>query len=679
MTIHTATRRRVPSTQYSVLRTQPSRLVALAFSFLTVFTGSLAAQDLTDQEEQAIHAAVAHIAPSVVKIETIGGLERVGGVLVSTGPTTGLVVGEDGYVISSAFNFIQQPSSILVTLPSGVRSAARIVARDRSRMLVLLKVNTTEKLAVPAAVPRGEMTVGQWAIAVGRTFDQKEPNVSVGVLSAVNRIWSTAIQTDAKISPANYGGPLIDIHGRALGVLVPLSPQKQAGEVAGAAWYDSGIGFAVPLADIFQRLPALMSGKDLYQGVMGITLKQGDMFSLPAELAAAQAGSPAYKAGLRAGDTIVAIDGTPIARQSQLKHALGPRYAGETVHIALMRGKENQQRVEVDVELTDKLIPYEHPFLGLLPLRKELSDANPAGVRVRYVYPGSPALAAGLKAGDRITAFGDTAVTDAEQLRTLVANLEPKAKAALKIERDGKTVALDLMPSKLPTSILGELPPAVAEPPAPPAEMPATGLIDIKLPEETSECVAYVPPSYHPQVPHGVLVVLSAPGPVEREKLAARWKPLCEQHQFIVLAPMSAAADRWHSTEVEFIRKTLDDVIAHYNVDPTRIATYGYQTGGMIAYLFAFEHSERVRAIVAIDAVPPQLATLPDTDPINRLAFFIGQADKSAIAPRMKDLLAALDEAKFPVTKHPLGDKPRDLTDDELIALGRWLDSLDRI
>src|SRR6476469_1145634 len=133
------------STQYLVLST----LVAFMFGAV------LCAQDgLTTQEEQAIRAAVEKVAPSVVKIETIGGLERVGRVLVSTGPTTGLAVDADGYVVSSAFNFIQQPSSILITLPSGSRAAAQIVARDHSRMLVLLKVNTTESLVVPAAVPR---------------------------------------------------------------------------------------------------------------------------------------------------------------------------------------------------------------------------------------------------------------------------------------------------------------------------------------------------------------------------------------------------------------------------------------------------------------------------------------------------------------------------------------------
>ena len=69
------------------------------------------------------------IAKSVVKIETIGGLEVVGKLLVGTGPTTGLAVGEDGFVISSAFNFVQQPSSILVTLSRTQTAGWTICAR----------------------------------------------------------------------------------------------------------------------------------------------------------------------------------------------------------------------------------------------------------------------------------------------------------------------------------------------------------------------------------------------------------------------------------------------------------------------------------------------------------------------------------------------------------------------
>src|SRR4051812_174105 len=193
--------RSVLSTQYSVRRRghrplspvpgplSPAPYLLFPLLIALNFPAASAQDDLPSQEESAIRAAVERVAPSVVKIETIGGLERVGKVLISTGPTTGLVVDESGYILSSAFNFVQKPSSILVTLPSGARAAAQIVARDNSRMLVLLKVNTSEKLTPPIAAPKNEMTVGEWAIAVGRTYDQPLPNVSVGVLSATGRIW----------------------------------------------------------------------------------------------------------------------------------------------------------------------------------------------------------------------------------------------------------------------------------------------------------------------------------------------------------------------------------------------------------------------------------------------------------------------------------------------------------
>jgi serine protease Do len=654
-------------------------------SLLIGFICSVASaqDDLQSQEETSIRAAAERVAPSVVRIETIGGLERVGRVLVNTGPTTGLVVSDDGYVISSAFNFVQQPASILVTLPGGARAAAKIVSRDESRMLVLLKVTTSESPPVPAAVPRSEMTVGQWAIALGRTYDPADVNVSVGVISATNRIWSTAIQTDAKISPANYGGPLVDIQGRVLGVLVPLSPQRGGGEVAGAEWYDSGIGFAVPLADIFERLPTMKQGKDLHPGLMGISLKSGDTYATPAELAAAQAGSPAYKAGLRKGDTIVEIDGAKIDRQSQLKHALGPRYAGDKVHLVYIRGKEKPDRREIDVELTDKLIPYEHPFLGILPMRG-LSMSDREGVHVRFVYPDSPAAKAGLKPGDRIAALGDEAIKDAEQLRTLLANVEPKAKVTLKVERGGESLSFELTPGKLPTDIPGDLPAPTSDHlrlanEQRPNEKAATGIVEIKLPEAKNNCLAYVPDNYHPQTPHGVLIVLPAPGKIDRDKFESRWKAIAGERQLIILAPMPELPDKWQATETEFIRKTLDDVVSNYNVDPTRIAVYGYQSGGAMAYLTGFEHTDRIRAIIAIDSVPPSGTRLPEADPVRPLAFVLGQADKSTVAPLIKSLTTALESMKFPVTKFPLGEKARDLNDDELIQLGRWLDTLDRI
>ena len=114
---------------------------ALAAALLCqLSTACPADDDLTKLEPAAFAAAVDRVSPVVVRIETVGGLERRGRVLLSAGPTTGLVVAADGYIISSAFNFVGKPTSILVRLADGTRKPATLVATDASRMLVLLKI-----------------------------------------------------------------------------------------------------------------------------------------------------------------------------------------------------------------------------------------------------------------------------------------------------------------------------------------------------------------------------------------------------------------------------------------------------------------------------------------------------------------------------------------------------------
>ena len=83
------------------------------------------------------------------------------------------------------------------------------------------------------------------------------------------------LRSDAKISPINYGGPLVNIEGQIQGVLVPASPQAE-GETAGFEWYDSGIGFAMPLEDIYRVLPRMKSGKDLNKGARRVAFGPDD-------------------------------------------------------------------------------------------------------------------------------------------------------------------------------------------------------------------------------------------------------------------------------------------------------------------------------------------------------------------------------------------------------------------
>jgi serine protease Do len=637
-----------------------------------------AQDDLAVKEEQAIQAAVERVAPSVVRIETLGGLETAGRFLFGTGPTTGIIVSEDGYVISSAFNFAQKPAQILVHIGEGSPLPAEIVSTDFNRHLVLLKVNADHPLPLPEAAPRKDIHIGQWSIAVGRTFaDGKKPNLSVGIISATNRIWGRAIQTDAKISPANYGGPLIDIEGRVLGILAPLAQDGggsgAASEIAGVEWYDSGIGFAVPLEDINELLPRMKAEKELRPGKLGVSLKRNNLYSGDVVIASAASGSPAQQAGLKAGDKIIEVDGAKITRQAELRQVLMPHYASDKLKIVAMRGTE---RIEREIELVAEIAPYEFPFLGVLPSRE---PSDKAGVGVRYVYPGSPAAEATIKPDDRILELNGQAVGDLDALVELMAAESLGREIELKLRRGDETLTRKLKLAALPEQIPAELPPAHGDLAQPDGDKPATGVVTIKIPEIANDCFAYIPETYNPAAPHGVVLWLHEPGGYKQDELVAQWKEHCAKHDLILLAPKSADSLKWQRNELEFIRKSLNDLLARYNIDRRRIAVVGVDGGGAMAYLFGFANRDLAPGVGVIGASLPTGTPIPSTDAVERQSFFIASAKQSPSAAQVQANIEQLRAQKHPVVTKDLGASPRALSAEEIAELARWIDSLDRI
>lgn len=623
--------------------------------------------DLDSREQRAIQAAVERVTPSVVSIETIGGLDRVGQVLLPTGPTTGLIVAPDGYIVSSAFNFVQKPSSTIVTLPDGTRLPARLVATDRSRMLVLLKVAAGEPLPTCQATPIGEVRVGWWAIAVGRAFDPARPNISVGIVSAVDRLSGRAVQADAKVSPTNYGGPLVDIRGRVMGVLSPLSPQK-SGELSGVEWYDSGIGFAVPLEHIQQILPRWKQG-DLKPGLVGVSLKGGDVYADAPVIAAARPNSPAYKAGLKPGDKIVSVGDRPIVRAQQLLDEVNGRYAGDKLTITVERGKERLVR---EIELVDHLDPYQRAFLGVLAERGGEEE-----VIVRYVYADSPAAKAGVKAGDRITSLADRPVKARSDLVEVAAAAEVGQKAALEVRRDEETLKLEVTWQAEPDTVPVELP---AEKPleALAGPQPVVGKSTVRVAELKNEAIVYVPTSYDPRRPAALVVWFHPPSEVPTEEaLLGTWKERCEQGSFILLAPKAAESAKWQSDDFEFVRKAIEQLRKTYQIDPLRVIAWGEEVGGAVAYAWAFNQREMVRGVVALRA---PLASAPvDNDPVLRLDCFVTSAPDARFAKMTEAAIRALRERKFAVTLKEQAEHTGLLSDDELSELLRWIDCLDKI
>lgn len=670
------------------------------------------------QEEEAFRQAVRRLAPSLVRIQTVGGVDRVGNMLAATAATTGVVVSDDGWIVSSAFNFISKPTSILVQLDKS-RYSARLVATDRMRMLTLLKVDASG-LTPLRSDAHPTVRVGQWAIAIGRTYDSPEPSVSVGIVSALNRVWGKAIQTDAHVSPVNYGGPLIDLAGDPLGIIVPLSPSGKE-ETAGVEWYDSGIGFAIPYADVLASVERLKKGKDLYPGLLGITIKEGGVDDKPT-IDVVRYDSPAEKAGFKPGDILTEVDGQILRRHDELRQALGHRYAGDKVHVVVSRGKKN---VAADLVLIDKLVPYEPPLLGILP-QASRSPANERGVSVRYVFPHMAAEKAGIVAGDRIRKWNDTEITSVDQLATLVRRARPGMSISLGIrpakDHADKTVRVTLtadiekIPADLPaapsSAAKGTEKAATAPAGKEPADKPIAKAADAKSAKEPADKTpaakdtvadakkpagprtgqfrdtltgetkasywAYVPESYSPQDDWG-LVVWIAPG---RDSMEAavfnRWRKSCVERRLIVVAPLPGEAGDFTANDLVGAWRVIEQFLKDYHIDANRLVVHSYGRGGGFAAFLAFEHREQIRGLALASSmlqVPP-----PEADPSYPFHFFFSVNRGDRAEESLRQRIEVLHELKYAVTVQKASDQQHDYLDvDEVDEIARWIDSLDRI
>ncbi|HVJ69712.1 MAG TPA: PDZ domain-containing protein, partial [Caulifigura sp.] len=589
---------------------------------------SVLAQDvpLSILEERAFQQAAAKAESAVVRIETVGGVDVIGESLVANGPTSGVVVGADGWIITSSFNFLSQPTSILVTVGEGQRYPAKLVAKDESRQLTLLKVEATG-LKTLEPVSAGEFRVGQWTVALGRTLEPTFPNVSVGILSAVNRISGKALQTDAKTSPVNYGGALIDLEGRCLGVIVPMSPDREE-VTAGVDWYDSGIGFAVPLVDVMRVVDRMKAGETLKPGRLGILYPDRGLLTGEVKIDKVRPRSPAEAAGLQVDDVIVGLDGKTVDRAATLKQLLGPKYGGDTVVLKVRRGEET---LEKPVTLVSQIPPFEPGILGVLPARTAKSDK--AAATIRGVLPGSAAEQGGLKAGMVVTKVRDKATASWTDVRTALENQSAGDKLTVEVEEAGqkstREITLGGSAASVPEAIV---PVDVPSPAAAPEKVKVGRFVDT-IEGDERRFWAYVPEHYNPDFSYGLVVWLH-PESDKREASTFRlWKPVCDQRGLILVAP-PAGNEQWGQADVGYVLGVIARMQKRYAIDSERIVVVGEAEGGRLALFLALMKRDVISAAATIGLPLP--AKAPEVDPQNpvrlHVSAFEGNPKASAVS-----------------------------------------------
>ncbi len=596
---------------------------------IAVQSGFACAEDppLDELEQQAFQSAADFAQDSVVQVETFGGLEIVNRQFVASGPSTGTVLTSDGWIVTSIFQFRSQPASITVILPDEQRKAAKLVARDYSRELALLKIDTDKPLKAAVLSPRAEWQTGQWTIALGKTFDFKTASRSVGILSAQGRIWNKAIQTDSKISPQNYGGPLVDLQGRVMGILAPINPGiATEGEVE--QWYDSGVGFAIPLADILGRLPRLQQGQDIHTGRAGFRTSSPDEFASEIVLSGVTPGSPAAKAGLQAGDRIVAAGSDknsirPVAMHSELKHVMGTIDAEQMVAFEILRGGERKQ---FEMALVKELPSYREPYLGVV-LDPTGSASSP---RVLAVLPQSPAATAGIEVGDVLSSVNGLSLDENNTLGVRLAFLdyrEPVALVVQKGESEPRSVAVKL--STRPDVDL-EWPVVKLTPPENPAESKAArGTVQLPLGDIKNKAFAIVPSNYADGVPHGLLIVFAEAGAQDQKVWADAWEVFARENRWIVVVAQSADEKTWSFEEAEVASRLRSFMTTTYSIDKRRVGVGGISSGMLPSLVAALQGTEVYRAVWLCNAKFGRGIPFPQAEPLKAMNYLVNGTDPS--------------------------------------------------
>jgi serine protease Do len=379
-----------------------------------------------------------------------GGQGPGGGAIRERSLGSGVIVDPKGYIVTNR-HVVEKADRIRVRLqddPPGVLHEAKVIGSDQETDLAVIKIEGDKPFPVAKLGNSDSMQVGDWVLAVGSPFGLQE-TVTAGIVSAKGRNivpqrqFQSFIQTDAAINPGNSGGPLVNMAGEVIGINTAILTDTNA---------YAGVGFALPSNTVAQVYNQLV-GPDhrVSRGSIGIMFNALDNPAIArvygtgsgVTISDVTPGSPAEQAGLKVGDTIVAVDSKTVKNGDELVADIAARKPGSKITVGFIRNGKKQEatatvadraklfaaRLGDEEEGGSEAGPKESKLgVTVQTLTQEMADRLdvPAGkgVIAKDVKAGSFAEDVGLSRGDIILEVNRQAVDNEEQFTRVVATLK---------------------------------------------------------------------------------------------------------------------------------------------------------------------------------------------------------------------------------------------------------------
>ncbi|MBU5377907.1 MAG: serine endoprotease DegP [Pantoea sp.] len=358
---------------------------------------------------------------------------------------SGVVINaEKGYVVTNN-HVVDNATKIQVQLSDGRRYDGKVIGKDPRSDIALVQLIDAKNLTAIKIADSDNLRVGDYTVAIGNPYGLGE-TVTSGIVSALGRSglnvenYENFIQTDAAINRGNSGGALVNLNGELIGINTAiLAPD--GGNI--------GIGFAIPSNMVKNLTGQMVEFGQVKRGELGILGAELNSELAKAMKVDAQRGafvsqvlpnSAAAKAGVKAGDVVVSMNGKPLSSFAALRAEVGSLPIGTKLQLGLLRdGKPVSVTVELQQSSQDK-VQSATIYTGIEGADLSNDSGSDKGVRVDNVKPNSAAARIGLKKGDIILGVNQQRVANLGELRKIL-DTKPSV-LALNVKRGDSSIYL---------------------------------------------------------------------------------------------------------------------------------------------------------------------------------------------------------------------------------------------